>query len=172
MLFKTLLLSLYLLGSATAYPSSSTDNALLARSIDPSGPIPADAVPISGGGFSFSADSDTAHWVRAQTSSGSDLTKRGSSGLSIAIWTNFGCSGSGAFFPNVQYGVQSVGSILYYQSIQFNGRALLGNEQLDFSQQLVLHGDKCAHYIGSAPNRLGAGCFDEGAFSCFRLLSF
>lgn len=179
MLFNALL-SLSLISLATAYPSPSADTALatlFARGIDPSGPIPADAVPISGGGFSFSADSDTAHWVRAQSSfssssSSSDLTKRESSGLAITLWTLFGCSGSGAYFANVQYGQPGVGSILYYQSAEIRGRSLRGNEQLDFSYVDVLGGNKCAHYVGSATKFHPVGCSDQGAFSCFRLLKF
>lgn len=172
MLLNVLLLSLSLLGSATALPSPSPADSiaiLSARGIDPAGPIPADAVPIPGGGFSFEADSDTSHWVRVQSTSG--LAKRQNSGLSMTMWAQAGCGGSGAFFGNVQYGASQVGSQSFYLSIQFPGRALLAKEQLDFSVINQLTGNRCATFVRTAPRQSGPGCFNEPAFSCFRLFS-
>lgn len=163
----TILFSLSLLSAATSSPITTPTTA----NIDFTGPIPSDATPLPNGGFSFTADSSAAIWARAQSSL-SPLTARSNSGLSMTLWTAFGCGGAGAYFPNLQYGVQSVGPVTYYQSIQLNNRGLYGNEQLDFSQLRVQGGDKCADYQKSAPNGLGAGCHDEGAFSCIRLLSW
>lgn len=175
MLFNTLLLSLSVLGAATATasPSASVDT-LAVRDIDALGPIPADAVPMAGGGFSFAAGSDAAAWVRAHNAAidaGSGLTKRQNSGLSVTLWEQAGCEGSGAFFPNVQYGQQSVGSLFYYIAIEYRGRALLANEQLDLSISVGLGTNKCELFRKSLPRQNGPGCFNQPAFSCFRLLN-
>lgn len=169
MLRHLLLLSLSLL-SVTAFPTPSETLAILAaRGIDPRGPIPADATPIDGG-YTFAADSDAAHWSVAQAfTPGSTLGKRDSSGLSMTMWSTNSCGGSGAFFGNVQYGASQVGGLTYYQSIQFNGRALLSNEQADFSYINLLNGDRCATFQGSLGGRTPAGCYSVGSFSCFRL---
>lgn len=167
MIFNVLILSLSLLGAATASPSASEAAGILsARGIDPFGSIPADAVAIPGGGFSFAEDSDTSHWVRVQNSA---LNKRASSGLSVTLWARSGCGGTGAFFSNVQYGVQSIGQ-QQYLAIEYRGRALLSNEQLDLSVDISGGADKCAHYVKSLPRSSGPGCFNQPAFSCIRLL--
>lgn len=174
MLPNILLLSLVSLASALSSPNASPSDAhalstLASRGIDPLGPIPADATPLPNGGYSFSADSDTAHWVRAHNS---PLSKRASSGLSITLWGLNNCGGPGAFFPNVEYGVSEVGGQDYYIGLEFKGRALLDNEQLDMSILLPAGQDKCAKYVTSLFGGSGAGCYAGlKAFSCMRLLN-
>lgn len=172
MIFNVLLLSLSLIGSSTALPSASASNSLAilaARGIDPSGPIPADAVALPGGGFSFAADSDTAHWVRAGNS---DLTKRENSGLTVSMWSAPSCAGSGAVFPNMVYGQQSIGGLEKYISYEFRGRALLQNEQLDLSVIAFSGGDKCAKFVKTIKGGSAPGCLNQVGFSCMRLTHF
>lgn len=66
--------------------------------------------------------------------------------------------------------MQSVGSQEYF-SIEYRGRALLGNEQLDLS---VDQGgaDKCAKFVRTLPGGNAPGCYSQPAFSCIRLLKF
>lgn len=165
MIFNVILLSISLLGAATALPSPSVSEALVARGIDPSGPVPADAVLVPGG-FTFAADSDAALWVRAQNAG---LSKRDNSGLSITMWSLPSCKGSGSFIGNMPYDSPTVGQGQFL-SIQYNGRALLSNEQLDLSVENAGFSDKCAHFVKSYRSSDGSGCFNGAAYSCIRLI--
>lgn len=174
MLSNVLLTCLSLLSVTTALPSSlgarsptDTLSILVSRGIDPSGPIPSDATPLPNGGFSFAADSDASHWARAQA-----LVKRGSSGLSITLWGDGHCGGPGAFFGNVQYGNSNVGERDFYLSVQYSGRALLDNEQMDLSKLVPNGSDKCARYVRTLGPRTPPGCYADGnSYSCMRLLT-
>lgn len=171
MLRKLLLVSLSLLSAVSATPTPTTTDPLhilALRGIDPLGPIPADATPLPNGGYSFAADSDTAHWVLARDSL--PLSKRAVSGLSISMWSNPDCSGSGGFFGNVAYDRFHVGLITNYAAVLYNGRALLDNEQLDFYSVNTLNQDPCGIHVSTAARRSAAGCHVVGRpFGCFMM---
>lgn len=173
-----ILLSLSLLGATSAIPAPSATNSLLvlaSRGIDPTGPIPADATPLAGGGgYSFAADSDTAHWVLAAgaipASPAGTITKRDVSGLSISMWSENNCSGQGSVFNNVAYSVFQIGIKNTYTSSLYNGRALLTSEQLDYYSVNTLNGDACGIHVQTAANRSPAGCHGiSRPFGCLRL---
>lgn len=185
MLVKLLLTTLTVLSTATALPAELTthiteSHRILARlGIDPSGPIPSDAVPMPGGGFSFEADSPTSHWVRVQPeiappADAATLSERatsGYSGLSLTMWGGHLCDGSGAYVPNAKYGVQYVGDgPKWYNTLQWKGRALLSQEQLDISYVDSSHpSNKCGIFARSAKKGAPPQCFQTGSYSCFNL---
>lgn len=153
------LLLLSVIGLTTGLPSPSGSSALsilASRGIDPNGPIPSDVVPLPNGGYTFSADSNTAHWVRVHNAG---LSKRAISGLSVTLWGGFTCDGNGAFFPNVEYAVSCLGAQEYYATVEFRGGALLGKEQMDFSRLVPGGADRCASYVESFVGGTPAGCY-------------
>lgn len=138
--------------------------------IDPSGPPPSDAIPVPGG-FTFTADSDAAHWVRAQLSlPPATLAARESSGMKVGIFVGSNCQGGGRYAENVDYNQQNVGDVnAEYHSILMATRQIRVNEQLDLS--LRSGSDLCAVFKGSVTGR-GTGCFNQVPYSCFRLIHF
>lgn len=137
------------------------------RGIDVRGPIPSDAKPIEGG-FTFEADSDSAHWARAQImlASSSDIEKRQYANIGIGMFAQNFCKGQGAWFDNVQYNVQHIDRVNFY-SVGISYRGLRNNEHLDFSR---LSGrDWCGRYIFSAGSQTPVGCFNAQTINCFRL---
>lgn len=137
------------------------------RGIDIRGPIPSDAEPIEGG-FSFSADSDAAHWTRAQIAlaSSSDIKQRDFANIGIGMFAQNWCTGQGAWFDNVQYDVQHAAHLFLY-SVGISYRGIRNNEHLDFSR--LSNGDWCGQYRYSAGPNTQVGCFNSEAITCFRL---
>lgn len=136
------------------------------RGIDIHGPIPSDAIPFAGG-YTFSADSNTSHWVRAQSHS---LAKRNSADIAITMWTFPGCKGPGAYFPNVQYEHQNVAPTQYFYNTIETHRGLRSGERLDFSQRTPQKPDDlCYRYLFTAQREMPAKCLDVDTVSCFRL---
>ncbi|KAL0631152.1 hypothetical protein Q9L58_009995 [Maublancomyces gigas] len=137
------------------------------RGIDVRGPIPSDAKPTEGG-FTFEADSDAAHWARAQIAlaSSPDLEKRAYANIGIGMFAQNLCNGQGAWFDNVQYDVQHVDHVNFY-SVGISYRGLRNNEHLDFSR--LSGSDWCGTYLYSAGFQTGVGCFNSQTINCFRL---
>lgn len=174
--FTTALLAASVLGAAipdaAPTPAGDMSDALAIcakRGIDVSGPIPGDSTAIEGG-FTFTADSDASHWVRAQFALAPEqLSKRYHyANVGVGMFAQNGCTGDGAWFNNVIYGNQNVGG-RDYKSVGISYRALRSDEQLDFSSKSGA--DQCAVYRYSAGKRTPVGCFNSQVINCLRLTS-
>lgn len=175
MLVKILFTAFTLLSAVTALPTDPNESHRILKrlGIDPTGPIPSDAVLQPSGGYEFAADSPASHWARVQTNTepptSMTLGKRGSPNLSMTMWQGGGCTGSGLYFANVQYHLQYFASNNYwYNSLQW-GRPLLDQEQLDISTEDNKNlSDWCGVFMRSAPKRQ-SGCYHPPSFTCFNL---
>lgn len=174
--FTTALLAASVLGAALPGPGpdptpAPTDDIFalcVKRGIDVAGPIPADATAIPGG-FTFTADSDASHWARAQVNlAPQKLAKRINANIGIGMFTGDWCGGDGAWFDNVRYGNNNIGS-REYKSVGISYRALRSDEQLDFSK--TAKSDKCGNYRYSAGKQTPVGCFNSQPITCLRLTS-
>ncbi|KAL0634115.1 hypothetical protein Q9L58_006994 [Maublancomyces gigas] len=137
------------------------------REIDIYGPIPADAIPIQGG-YSFDANSDALHWVRAQIAlaTSSDLEKREWANIGIGMFAQNWCTGQGSWFDNVEYGTHYVDHTNMF-AVGISYRGLRDNEHLDFSR--LAGSDWCGKYVFSAGRLTPVGCFNCQAINCFEL---
>lgn len=165
-----LLLSALFTASAlsAAVPSPIPEAHALAasRGIDITGPIPSDATPITGG-YSFTADSDAAIWVRAQLTP-SSIEKRQLANIGIGMFAGQNCLGEGSWIDNVSYGSQTSRSV-QFMSVGISYRGLVAGEHLDFSKSTSTNLNLCGTYVYSAAPFTQIGCFNSQPINCFRL---
>lgn len=120
------------------------------------------------GGYSFAANSDALHWVRAQIAlaTSSDLEKHEWANIGIGMFAQNWCTGHGAWFDNVQYGTHYFDRTNLF-TVGISYRGLRNNEHLDFSK--LLKNDWCGKYVSSAPRLAPVGCFNTSAINFFKL---
>lgn len=134
--------------------------------VDPTGPIPSDAVAFPGG-YTFEADSPAALWTRLQLAPRSaSLAPRQSASIGIGMWTGQNCNGSGMWVDNVTYGAKTA-QPGHFISVGISYRGLGQGEHLDFSRYAALN--YCSIYVYSAAQFTGIGCWNGPDVTCFEL---
>lgn len=100
------------------------------------------------------------------------ISKRAVSGLSIRMFAGSNCDGVSAAIGNAVYDTNYIGSATGgYKSIQWLGRPLLNNEQVN-TYRPTNDGDLCSHFEQLVPRNSGTGChtIKTTGFDCVRLI--